>query len=117
MKDLGIRVNLFVDADYPALEWAREVGAERIELYTERFAESQACAREDAVFALYAQAGRAQALGLGVNAGHDLDLHNLPRFLESPAFWEVSIGHALVVECLELGMEKALGSYLAICQG
>lgn len=118
LKDLGIRVSLFVDADYPALEWAREVGAERIELYTERFAESQACAREDAVFALYAQAaGRAQALGLGVNAGHDLDLHNLPRFLQIPGILEVSIGHALVVECLELGMEKVLGSYLAICQG
>lgn len=114
---LGIRVSLFVDADYAALEWAREVGAARVELYTERFAESHGSEQGDAVFETYLQAARrAQALGLGVNAGHDLDLHNLARFLDIPGILEVSIGHALVVECLELGMDKVLGRYLAICQ-
>ena len=117
LNELGIRVSLFVDADYPALEWASEVGAQRIELYTERFAESHDTAQADAVFALYQQAAqRAQALGLGVNAGHDLDLHNLARFLDIPGILEVSIGHALVVECLELGMDKVLRRYLEICQ-
>ncbi|MEG1053657.1 MAG: pyridoxine 5'-phosphate synthase [Janthinobacterium sp.] len=117
LNDLGIRVSLFVDADYPGLEWAREVGAQRIELYTERFAESFGGAQADAVFDTYLQAARrAQALGLGVNAGHDLDLHNLARFLDIPGILEVSIGHALVVECIELGMDKVLGRYLEICQ-
>ena len=117
LKDLGVRVSLFVDADYAALEWAREVGADRIELYTERFAESHGSAQGDDVFAIYQQAAqRAQALGLGVNAGHDLDLHNLARFLDIPGILEVSIGHALVVECIELGMDAVLGRYLGICQ-
>ena len=117
LNDLGIRVSLFVDADYAALEWAREVGAARVELYTERFAESHGSELGDAVFETYLQAARrAQALGLGVNAGHDLDLHNLARFLDIPGILEVSIGHALVVECLELGMDKVLGRYLEICQ-
>ncbi|OEZ93927.1 pyridoxine 5'-phosphate synthase [Janthinobacterium sp. HH106] len=117
LNDLGIRVSLFVDADYPALEWAREVGAARVELYTERFAESYGGGQAEAVFDTYLQAARrAQALGLGVNAGHDLDLHNLARFLDIPGILEVSIGHALVVECIEQGMDKVLGRYLEICQ-
>ena len=112
LNDLGIRVSLFVDADYPALEWAREVGATRVELYTERFAESHGSEQGDAVFDTYLQAARrAQALGLGVNAGHDLDLHNLARFLDIPGILEVSIGHALTVEALQFGFAETIRRY------
>ena len=113
LNELGIRVSLFVDADYPALEWAREVGAARVELYTERFAESYGGTQADAVFETYLQAARrAQALGLGVNAGHDLDLHNLARFLDIPGILEVSIGHALIADAIYLGFENTIQLYL-----
>lgn len=116
LKDLGIRVSLFVDYDYPALEIAREIGADRVEFYTEPYAEHYGTAQGDAIFqGFLTAAAKAQDLGLGVNAGHDLSLQNLQRFLEIPGILEVSIGHALVVECIESGMEKVIGRYLDIC--
>ena len=116
LKDWGIRVSLFVDYDYPALEIAREIGADRVEFYTEPYAEHYGTAQGDAIFQGFLKAAaKAQELGLGVNAGHDLSLQNLSRFLEIPGILEVSIGHALVVECIESGMEKVIGRYLDIC--
>ncbi len=115
LKDLGVRVSLFVDFDYPEIETAREVGADRIELYTEPYAESVGAAQDSEIFEGFRRAvARAQNAGLGVNAGHDLNLQNLPRFLEIPGILEVSIGHALVAECIEHGIEKTLERYCDI---
>ncbi|MDC8756354.1 pyridoxine 5'-phosphate synthase [Janthinobacterium fluminis] len=115
LKALGIRTSLFVDFDYPHIEAACEVGAERVEFYTEPYAEHFGTPQGEATFAGFRQAvARASALGLGVNAGHDLNLDNLAHFLAIPGVLEVSIGHALVAECIELGMEKVLGRYGAI---
>ncbi len=115
LKALGIRVSLFVDHDYPALEAACEVGADRVELYTEPYAEHFGTPQGDAILEGFRRAAeRAQQLGLGVNAGHDLNLQNLPRFLQIPGILEVSIGHALVVECIEFGVEKVLNQYVKI---
>lgn len=118
LSDLGIRTSLFVDHDYPHLEAALEVGAARIELYTEPYAEHFGSAQGAAVYAQFGQAAaRAAALGLGVNAGHDLSLDNLAHFLAIPGILEVSIGHALVAECIEYGVEHVIGRYAAIVAG
>lgn len=115
LKDLQIRVSLFVDFDYPELGAARDLGADRVELYTESYAEHYGSAQADAVFDGFRRAAAtAQEAGLGVNAGHDLNLKNLPHFLEIPGILEVSIGHALITECIELGMEKVVADYVAI---
>jgi pyridoxine 5-phosphate synthase len=114
----GIRVSLFVDADYPQLELARDVGADRIELYTEPYALAFGTSSQDDVLALFARAvQRAQAVGLGVNAGHDLNLENLATFLKINGILEVSIGHALIVECLYYGLEKVVPHYVRIANG
>jgi pyridoxine 5-phosphate synthase len=111
----GIRSSLFLDAVPAYVDEVVAVGANRIELYTEEFASNYAAANEDKVWQAYANtAHRAEELGIGINAGHDLDLHNLARFLEIPNILEVSIGHALIVECLEQGVEQVVGQYLAI---
>ncbi len=111
----GIRVSLFVDCDNPDIALAAELGAARIELYTEPYAETYGTAESDAVWAQFAKAAQmAQQAGLGVNAGHDLNLENLARFIEIPNILEVSIGHALVVECLQMGMEKTMQGYMGI---
>ena len=116
LKTAGIRVSLFVDPDEAPVKWAASLGADRIELYTEPFArafESGADAGR-ASFARYvAAAGAAHALGLGVNAGHDLDLHNLPLFRTLPHLDEVSIGHALISHALWVGLERSVRDYLA----
>lgn len=118
LKALGIRTSLFIDYDYAHFEAAREVGADRVELYTEPYAETFGSAAGEAIYEGFRQAvARARSLGLGVNAGHDLDLENLPRFLAIPGVLEVSIGHALVAECIEAGMEKVLGRYSDIVAG
>lgn len=115
LSALGIRVSLFVDHDYPYLEAAREVGADRIELYTEPYAEHFGTALGDTIFSGFQSAARhAQELGLGVNAGHDLNLENLGRFIDIPDILEVSIGHALIVESIEAGIESVITRYLAI---
>ncbi|HVR81305.1 MAG TPA: pyridoxine 5'-phosphate synthase, partial [Luteimonas sp.] len=116
LKALGCRVSLFVDAGCPDLERAAAVGANRIELYTGPFAE--AFAAGDAASALAActdTARRAQTVGLGVNAGHDLSQANLAAFLSGvPQVLEVSIGHALIDEALYAGLDATVRGYLAI---
>ena len=111
----GIRSSLFLDPVPAFVDEVLIVGAKRIELYTEEFASSFATENEEKVLEAFANtATRATELGIGINAGHDLDLHNLERFLMIPNILEVSIGHALIVECLEQGVEKVVSQYLAI---
>jgi len=113
LRSLGCRVSLFVDPDPTMVEGAATLGADRVELYTEPYA--AAFARGDAAAARpYAlAAARAVELGLGVNAGHDLNLSNLPPFIEAvPQTLEVSIGHALIGDALEFGMRDAVRRYL-----
>jgi pyridoxine 5-phosphate synthase len=115
LKPLGIRVSVFVDFDCPDIAAARGLGADRVELYTEPYAEHFGTPMGEAIFAGFAQAAEtAQAAGLGVNAGHDLNLQNLAHFLEIPGILEVSIGHALVVECIESGIDSTVSSYVEI---
>ena len=107
-----VRVSLFVDYDCPNIALARELGAARVELYTEPYAQTFGMAENDAILAGFITAAHtARGAGLGVNAGHDLNLDNLARFLAVPNVLEVSIGHALIVECLELGMVEVMRRY------
>lgn len=116
LKAMGCRVSLFVDAGCEGLEQAARLGADRIEIYTGPFAE--AAARGEPAGALdrcVGTARQAQALGLGVNAGHDLSQDNLGRFLSTvPGVLEVSIGHALIGEALYAGLETTVRRYLDI---
>lgn len=117
LKSLGCRVSLFADAG-GAVEHAAETGADRIELYTGPYAEAFATGDPATALALAAcadSARRAQACGLGVNAGHDLDQRNLGPFLAAvPDVREVSIGHALIGEALYAGLDATVRAYLAI---
>jgi pyridoxine 5-phosphate synthase len=118
LASLGIRTSLFMDADKAQIEAVPDLGAARIELYTEPYARAFGTPRQDEVWARYAAAAaRAQALGLGVNAGHDLNLRNLAAFLRIPGILEVSIGHALTADALEMGFPAAVRAYLAITSG
>ena len=111
----GVRVSLFVDYDNPALARAAELGAGRVELYTEPYAASYGTAENAAVLQGFRRAAEAaQAAGLGVNAGHDLNLDNLATFLQIADILEVSIGHALTVECLQHGIAHVITEYLRI---
>lgn len=116
LQDLGSRVSLFMDADLEQISLVPKTGAERIELYTEPYAtafrEQQNLATTWQQYADAAQ--KAQELGLGVNAGHDLNLDNLGKFCEIPGILEVSIGHALTAEALEMGLSKTVQAYLKI---
>lgn len=115
LKILGVRVSLFVDADLAQIERAARVGADRVELYTEPYAAAYARGRADEVLNSFARAARhAQAHGLGVNAGHDLNLDNLRQFCSIPGILEVSIGHALVSDALEFGLAGAVRKYLDV---
>jgi pyridoxine 5-phosphate synthase len=118
LKALGVRVSLFMDPDIEQLKLAKEIGADRIELYTGPYAEAFANNKNlAATFQRFYQAAEAAVeLGLGLNAGHDLNLHNLKRFATVPALLEVSIGHAFVVDSIELGLEHAVRAYQA-CLG
>lgn len=111
---LGVRVSLFMDPLPQAMAAAREVGADRVELYTESYAAAHGTPREAEVRAQFAAAARAAlAVGLGVNAGHDLNRDNLGAFLrEVPGVCEVSIGHALIGDALELGYDATIRDYL-----
>ncbi len=118
LRDAGVRSSLFLDPSVAMAEHAPSAGCDRVELYTEEFAQAFAGREEDEVLARYrAAAARATDLGIGVNAGHDLNLDNLAHFLEIENVLEVSIGHALIVECLEHGVERVISRYLAICEG
>jgi len=113
MKKLGVRVSLFVDARPDAVRWAADMGGDRVELYTEPFARAFEDGRGAESFKEYAAAAEsAAALGLGVNAGHDLTLSNLPLFRELPHLAEVSIGHALMSHALYVGLEQSVRDYL-----
>jgi pyridoxine 5-phosphate synthase len=115
--DAGIRVSLFVDPEEAPIGWAADVGADRVELYTEPFARAFERGREAATasFAAYAKAAElAHSLGLGVNAGHDLDLDNLVMFRRLPYLDEVSIGHSLVSHALFVGLAQSVGEYLDV---
>ncbi len=115
-RALGVRVSLFMDADDPdAMALARHVGADRVELYTEPYAAAWGTPRQPEVLQRFAAAARAaQAAGLGVNAGHDLNRDNLPGFLRAvPGVLECSIGHALVSDALEIGYAATVRAYLA----
>jgi pyridoxine 5-phosphate synthase len=113
LKKIGVRVSIFIDPVPEAVEWAAAVGGDRVELYTEPFARAFEAGRGDASFKTYAAAAvRAHSLGLGVNAGHDLDLANLPLFRRLPHLQEVSIGHALISHALYVGLERSVRDYL-----
>lgn len=115
LKNLRVRVSLFMDADSPEIEMAKEIGADRIELYTEPYAATFGGHESDVVFERFRlAAGRARAAGLGVNAGHDLNLDNLGKFCSIPEVLEVSIGHALISDALEMGLTGAVQAYLKI---
>jgi len=117
MQEHGVRVSLFVDADEEAVRWAADMGADRVELYTEPFARAfeQGAAAADVSFATFAAAAeQAHALGLAVNAGHDLDLENLMMFRRLPYLAEVSIGHAIVSHALFVGLSRSVREYLNV---
>jgi pyridoxine 5-phosphate synthase len=117
MKAAGIRVSLFIDPVEDAVRWAADMGGDRVELYTEPFARAfeRGADAAAASFAIYARAATvAHALGLGVNAGHDLDLDNLTLFRQLPHLAEVSIGHALISRALFVGLERTVREYLAV---
>ena len=116
---LGVRVSLFMDAEPAAMAQARTLGADRVELYTEPYAAAHGGPRQAVELARFAAAARAaQAAGLGVNAGHDLNRANLADFLRAvPGVLEVSIGHALVSDALELGYRETVHSYLRCIAG
>ena len=113
LKSLGIRTSLFMDPDPEQIRLAAQTGTDRIELYTESYA--AACRDNnnvDAVFNQFLDAARVAAEeGLELNAGHDLDLFNLPRFAKVPGLREVSIGHALVVDAIRIGLDNTIAAY------
>ena len=112
-KAANIRVSVFVDADERMVEGAKACGADRVELYTEPYAERFYSNREEAVAPFVQAAEAARRVGLGLNAGHDLSLDNL-RFLQKSIPWldEVSIGHALIADALYFGLENTIQMYL-----
>ena len=113
LKSLGIRTSLFMDPDPEQIRLAAQTGTDRIELYTESYADACKSGREvDEVFQRFLAAAEVAASeGLGLNAGHDLDLHNLPRFATVPGLLEVSIGHALTVDAIRMGLASAVAAY------
>ena len=112
-NEAGIRTSVFVAADEAMVEGAKAVGSDRVELYTEPYATGYAADREAAIAPFVAAARKAQELGLGLNAGHDLNLDNLRYFHEQiPWLDEVSIGHALICDALYMGLKETIGRYL-----
>ena len=112
-KNAGIRVSIFVDPVVEMIEGAKAAGTDRVELYTESFAKQFAVGKGQlAIEPFIAAANKANELGLGINAGHDLDLQNLKYFSENiPGLLEVSIGHALICDAVYLGLENAVQLY------
>lgn len=112
-KESGIRTSIFVDPDEKIVEGAAAIGTDRIELYTESFAESFAKGNRKGILPFTNAAKKATELNLGINAGHDLNLDNIKFFKENiPNLLEVSIGHALICESLYLGLENVVNMYL-----
>ena len=119
LHGLGVRVSLFMDPEPEQIELAAKIGADRIELYTGPFAEAYADSLEAAapIFLRHtAAANCAFELGLGVNAGHDLNLQNLQLYRQLPHLAEVSIGHALIVDAITMGLEQTVHAYLAVLE-
>ena len=112
-KNAGIRVSIFVDPIVEMVEGAKATGTDRIELYTESFAKEYAAGNPSEAIEPYIKAAiKANELGLGINAGHDLDLHNLKYFADNiPGLLEVSIGHALICDAIYLGLENTVQLY------
>jgi pyridoxine 5-phosphate synthase len=117
LKSIGCRVSLFMDPAVAPMKIAADLGADRVELYTEPYAAAHTAGRfEEGVAHYIHAAAAARALGMGVNAGHDLSLDNLSAFLRAVrGVDEVSIGHALIADALELGMTETIRRYLACC--
>lgn len=117
-KNAGIRVSIFVDPVIEMVEGAKATGTDRIELYTEAYAVGYHADREKAIAPYIAAAQKANELGLGINAGHDLDLNNLQYFAQQiPNLLEVSIGHALISDALYFGLENTIQLYLGKLKG
>lgn len=113
-KAEGIRVSIFVDPVEEMVEGAAETGTDRVELYTESYAAEYGFDKEKAIAPFFKAAVKAREVGLGLNAGHDLDLNNLAYFNQHiPDLLEVSIGHALISDALYLGLEETIKRYLA----
>jgi pyridoxine 5-phosphate synthase len=118
LQDLGVRVSLFMDPDIEQISLAKELGADRIELYTGPYAD--AFKRQDenfhALFQTYIDAAiHAQNIGIGLNAGHDLNLENLALFRQVSGLLEVSIGHALIVDAIAMGLPATVQAYKKLC--
>ena len=115
IKSMGVRVSLFMDPDLEQIKLASKVGADRIELYTGPYAAAWGTEALEAIFEQHFNAAElASSLGLGVNAGHDLNLINLDHYASIPDLLEVSIGHAFTVDSLDMGMVPALRAYQAL---
>jgi pyridoxine 5-phosphate synthase len=115
LQAMDIRVSLFMDPDAEQIELARQLGVDRIELYTGPYADAWGTSELEAVFQqFYDAAVIAQSLGLGLNAGHDLNLENLGKFCQVPGLVEVSIGHAIITDALWMGLDKAVRAYVSI---
>ncbi len=113
LRNAGIRVSIFVDADPAQIRAAAAIGADRVELYTKPYADNYDTDREAAVAPFVIASEEARRLGIGLNAGHDLNLRNLRFFKESlPLLDEVSIGHAIISDALYLGIENTIHEYL-----
>ncbi|PCK07689.1 MAG: pyridoxine 5'-phosphate synthase [Alteromonadaceae bacterium] len=119
LRALGVRVSLFMDPDVEQIALAKDIGADRIELYTGPYAWAYERGEKHVkqLFDQHCKAAEcAQSLGLGVNAGHDLNLHNMLLYKTLPGLAEVSIGHGLTVDSLLMGFNKALKAYLDVCR-
>ncbi|NIR52068.1 pyridoxine 5'-phosphate synthase [candidate division KSB1 bacterium] len=115
LKQAGIRVSLFMDRELKQIELTKAIGADRIELYTGPYARAFISRKTKTILANYKRAAnKAQEIGLGVNAGHDLNLQNIALFCSIPDILEVSIGHAIVVESFDFGLEQTIKKYLRI---
>ena len=118
LKEAGVRISLFMDPDIEQIELAKALGADRIELYTGPYAEaykSQDKKFEQLFQRYFGAAEHAAKIGIGLNAGHDLNLDNLTLFRKVPQLLEVSIGHALTVDAIAMGLDKAVGAYKRLC--
>ncbi len=118
LKKLQVRVSLFMDPDCEQIQLAKDIGADRIELYTGPYAHAHQHTKNlDAVFKqFYSAAEFAQEIGIGLNAGHDLNLHNLKKFAAVPGLLEVSIGHAFTVDAIKMGIDKTVQAYQTCLQ-
>lgn len=113
LKAWGVRTSVFIEPEIAMMDGAKTIGTDRVELYTEMYARHYAEGREDGLTAYLESAKHASMLGIGVNAGHDLDLNNLSDLKKMiPFIAEVSIGHALVCDALYLGLENTIQLYL-----